>query len=261
MKASGMNEQRVVLVTGGASGIGAATVRNFIAQGWNVIVNYFLEREAAAAEQLAAEAAAANLRCLTVRGDVGVDEDCRRMAAMGMAQFGRIDALVSSAGTARLVAQHDLEALTLDDFLITTTVNTAGPFQIIRACAPALRVARGAVVIVSSYGALTGTGSSIAYAASKGATNTLTLSLARILAPEIRVNAVCPALVADGFVQRLDPELFERRAAMQRGRAPLQKVGSASEVASDIYWLVAGASLMTGAVLMLDAGLHLNMDG
>ena len=256
-----MTEQRVVLITGGASGIGAATVRHFLAQGWNVIVNYFLEGEAAPVEQLKAEAAAATLQCLPIRGDVGVDDDCRRMAEAGVAHFGRIDALVSSAGTARMVAQHDLDALTLNDFLVTTTVNTAGPFQIVRACAPALRVARGAVVIVSSYGALTGTGSSIAYAASKAASNTLTLSLARILAPEVRVNAVCPALVADGFVQRLDPELFERRAAVQRSRAPLQKVGSASEVAGDIYWLVAGASLMTGAVLMLDAGLHLNMDG
>ncbi|ARR55069.1 short-chain dehydrogenase [Rhizorhabdus wittichii DC-6] len=256
-----MTDARVVLVTGGASGIGAATVRHFIAQGWNVVVNYFMEREAEAAEALVEEAVSAGLRGLAVRGDVGRDEDCRRMAEAAMARFGRIDGLVSSAGASRMVPQHDLDALTLDDFLHSTTVNTAGPFQIARACAPALRAARGAVVIVSSYGGITGTGSSIAYAASKGATNTLTLSLARVLAPEIRVNAVCPALVADGFVQRLHPDLFERRAATQRDRSPLKKIGHAADVAADIHWLVAGASLMTGAVLMLDAGLHLNMDG
>jgi NAD(P)-dependent dehydrogenase (short-subunit alcohol dehydrogenase family) len=252
---------KVVLVTGGASGIGASTVRHFIAQGWNVVVNYFLESEAAAAEQLVVEASAAGLHGLAVRGDVGIDGDCRRMADAATTRFGRIDALVSSAGTTRAVPQHDLDALTLDDFLRTTTVNTAGPFQIVRACTPALRAARGAVVIVSSYGAITGSASSIAYAASKGATNTLTLSLARILAPEVRVNAVCPALVAGGFFHRLAPEMFEQRAAAQRERAPLKKIGHASDVAADIYWLVAGASLMTGAVLMLDAGLHLNMDG
>jgi 3-oxoacyl-[acyl-carrier protein] reductase len=252
---------RVVLVTGGASGIGAATVRHFIAQGWNVVVNYFLESEAAAAEQLLEEASAAGQHGLAVRGDVGIDEDCRRMADAGTTRFGRIDALVSCAGITRVVPLHDLDAITLDDFVLTMTVNTAGPFQIVRACAPALRAGKGAVVIVSSYAALTGTGSSIAYAASKGATNTLTLSLARILAPEIRVNTVCPALVANGFAQRLNPEVFEQRAAMQRDRAPLKKIGHAEEVAADIYWLVAGASLMTGAVLMLDAGLHLNMDG
>jgi NAD(P)-dependent dehydrogenase (short-subunit alcohol dehydrogenase family) len=255
-----MADSRVVLVTGGASGIGAATVRQFLAQGWTVVVNYFQESEAAIAKQLVGEASAGSTRGLAVRGDVGIDEDCRRMAQEAMARFGRIDALVSCAGTARMVPQHDLDALTLDDFLQAATVNTAGPFQIVRACVPALRAAHGSVVIVSSYGAITGTGSSIAYAASKGATNTLTLSLARLLAPEVRVNAVCPALVEGGFVQRLDPELFERRAAVQRERAPLKRVGEAPEVAADIYWLTAGARLMTGAVLMLDAGLHLNMD-
>jgi len=256
-----MTGARVALVTGGASGIGAATVRHFMAQGWDVVVNYFLEGEAPAANQLVEEASAAGLQGLAVRGDVGIDEDCRRIADAATTRFGRIDALISCAGTTRVVPQTDLDALTLDDFRLTMTVNTAGPFQIVRACAPALRAAKGAVVIVSSYAAFTGTGSSIAYAASKGATNTLTLSLARILAPEIRVNAVCPALVADGFVQRLNPEVFAQRAAKQRDRAPLKKIGHAAEVAADIHWLAAGASLMTGAVLMLDAGLHLNMDG
>lgn len=255
-----MSETKVVLVTGGASGIGAATVRHFIAQGWSVVVNYFLESEIEAAAELVAEAIAAGRQGLAVRGDVGVDEDCRRMAAVASERFGRIDALICCAGTTRMVPLNDLDALTLDDFQLTMTVNTAGPFFSARACAPALRASRGAVVLVSSYAALTGTGSSVAYAASKGGTNTLTLSLARILAPEVRVNSVCPALVADGFVQRMDPELFERRAAVQREHSPLKKIGRTADVAADIHWLVAGASLMTGAVLMLDAGLHLNMD-
>lgn len=256
-----MSETKVVLVTGGASGIGAATVRHFIARGWNVVVNYFLESEIEASAELVAEAMAVGLQGLAVRGDVGVDADCRRMAAVAAERFGRIDALICCAGTTRVVPLNDLDALTLDDFQLTMTVNTAGPFFSARACAPALRASRGAVVIVSSYAALTGTGSSIAYAASKGATNTLTLSLARILAPEVRVNSVCPALVANGFAHRMNPEAFAQRAAMQRERAPLQRIGDVSEVAADIYWLAAGASLVTGSVLMLDAGLHLNMDG
>lgn len=256
-----MREARIVLVTGGASGIGAATVRYFAAQGWHVVVNYYLDSEAAAVARLIDNASAAGGQALAVQGDVGRDEDCRRMATAALERFGRIDAVISSAGTTRVVPQGDLDGLTLDDFLVAATVNTAGPFQIVRACAPALRAARGAVVIVSSYGAITGTGSSMAYAASKGATNTLTLSLARVLAPEVRVNAVCPALIADGFVQRLDPDLFDQRASAQRERSPLKKIGQASDVAADIYWLAAGASLITGTALMLDAGLHLNMDG
>jgi NAD(P)-dependent dehydrogenase (short-subunit alcohol dehydrogenase family) len=230
-----MSKAKVVLVTGGASGIGAATVRHFIAQGWSVVVNYFLESEIEAAADLVAEAIAAGQQGLAVRGDVGVDEDCRRIATVASEQFGRIDALICCAGTTRMVPLNDLDALTLDDFQLTMTVNTAGPFFSARACAPALRASRGAVVLVSSYAALTGTGSSVAYAASKGATNTLTLSLARILAPEVRVNSVCPALVADGFVQRMNPEFFERRAAVQRERSPLKTIGRTADVAADIH--------------------------
>lgn len=253
---------KVVVVTGGATGIGAACVAYFTAQGWGVVVNYFLPDQAEAAERLAAVAEAAGQGGIAVGGDVTQDADCRRIAAVTSERFGRIDALVSSAGMTRMVAHADLDGLTFEDFQQTSAVNTVGPFQMARACAPALRAGEGgAIVLISSYGAIYGTGSSIAYAASKGATNTLTMSLARVLAPRIRVNAVCPALVADGFVQRLSPELFDARAKLQVARAPLQKVAQASEVAADVYWLAAGASLITGSVLQLDCGLHLNGDG
>jgi len=251
------NEAKVVVVTGGASGIGAACVRRFLAGGWKVVVNYFLDSEQAAAEALATDG-----RGIVVQGDVSRDADCRNIAAAAVDAYGRIDALVSSAGTTRLVPHADLDALTLDDFVKTSSVNTAGPFQITRACADALKGGDGgAVVIISSYGGIYGTGSSIAYAASKGATNTLTMSLARVLAPKVRVNAVCPALVSDGFVERLDPVLFKARAEHQIKRAPLAKVGTPADIAADVWWLVTGASLITGTVLSLDCGLHLNGDG
>jgi 3-oxoacyl-[acyl-carrier protein] reductase len=200
-----VNESKVVVVTGGASGIGAGCVRHFIAQGWRVVVNYFLEGDKAAAEALVAGG-----KGIAVQGDVSRDEDCRAIAAQAEAAFGRIDALVSSAGASRLVPHAQLDALTLDDFLRTTAVNTAGPFQIARACAPALTAgAGGAIVIISSYGAIFGTGSSIAYAASKGATNTLTMSLARVLAPKVRC-------------QRRMPSAGERRLRRAAGRRTLQ---------------------------------------
>ena len=251
-----MAEAKVVIVTGGATGIGAACVEHFVAQGWNVVVNFFL------AEQADAAAALAGAGGLAVQGDVSRDEDCRRIAAMAVQRFGRLDALVSSAGMTRMVPHADLDGLSMEDFQQTTAVNTVGPFQMARACASALAEGDGgAIVIISSYGAIYGTGSSIAYAASKGATNTLTMSLARVLAPKIRVNAVCPALVADGFVQRMDPAVFEVRSKIQIARAPLQKVAKASDIAADVYWLVAGAATITGSVLQLDCGLHLNGDG
>lgn len=250
-------EGRVVVITGGASRIGAGCTRHFSA--WLARGRQLLPGQRTRARS---QPGFGKRRHRRAEGDVSRDADCRRVADAAIDAFGRIDALVSSAGTTRLVPHWDLDGLKLDDFLTTTAVNTAGPFQIARACASALRAAEaGAIVIVSSYGAIYGTGSSIAYAASKGATNTLTMSLARVLAPEVRVNAVCPALVRDGFVQRLDPALFAQREARQIERAPLRRAAAPEDVAANIYWLAAGDTLMTGHVLSLDCGLHLNGDG
>ena len=128
-----------------------------------------------------------------------------------------------------------------------------------RAAAPHLKATgRGAVVNISSRAALSGSGSSIAYAASKGALNTLTQSMARVLAPEVRVNAVCPVLVEGGFVERLAPESFAERRARQIAVSPLQRIGHPDEVAETIHWLVASAAMMTGAIVELDFGMHLN---
>jgi NAD(P)-dependent dehydrogenase (short-subunit alcohol dehydrogenase family) len=256
-----MAQDRVAFITGGASGIGAACLRHFCAQGWDVAINYFSAARKSAAEELVALAEGNGRAGMAIQGDVSCDEDCRRMASAIAARFGRLDALISSAGTTRIVPHRDLDGLAAEDFLRATAVNTIGAFQIARACAPLLAQSDGgAVVIVSSYGAIYGTGSSMAYAASKGAVNTLTMSLARVLAPKIRVNAVCPALVDDGLVKRLNPDLFEARAKHQAARAPLQKIAQPAEVAADIYWLAAGTTLMTGNIISLDCGLHLNGD-
>ncbi|UOA15816.1 MULTISPECIES: SDR family NAD(P)-dependent oxidoreductase [Sulfitobacter] len=252
---------KTVVITGGASGIGRACSQYFMQNGWNVVLSYLLDSEKAAADALAEEAKGRNVQSISLQSDVTKDDDCRGLAALATKTFGRIDALVSSAGTTRLVPHGDLDALTMDDFMKTAAVNTAGPFQIVRACAEALKAGEGgSVVIVSSYGAIWGTGSSIAYAASKGATNTLTMSLARVLAPKVRVNAVCPALIAGGFVERMDKQVFDARVELQEARAPLQMVGQPEDVAADVFWLSTGARLMTGSVLSLDSGLHLNGD-
>ncbi len=256
-----MSERRVAVITGGATGIGGACTARFRQEGWNVVIGYYAEEERIAADRLIAEAEAAGCEAIAVRADVSKDDDCRALAAAAEQHFGRIDALVSSAGTTRMVPANDLEGLNFDDFIRCTGVNTAGPFQIARACARLLAEgAGGGIVIVSSYGGIFGNGSSIAYAASKGAANTLTLSLARVLAPKIRVNAVCPALVSGGMVHRMDPGIFDARAAAQAERAPLRKVAKPEEVAADIYWLAAGTTLMTGHIIMLDCGMHLNAE-
>lgn len=252
---------KTAVITGGASGIGRACAQYFMRKGWNVVLSYYLDAEKDAADTLIHEAVALGVQAMALQSDVTKDADCRELAALATKTFGRIDALVSSAGTTRMVPHDDLDALTMDDFMMATAVNTAGPFQIVRACADALKAGDGgSVVIVSSYGAIWGTGSSIAYAASKGATNTLTMSLARVLAPKVRVNAVCPALIAGGFVERMNKQVFDARVELQEARAPLQLVGQPEDVAADVYWLSTGARLITGTVLSLDSGLHLNGD-
>lgn len=255
-----MPDTRVAIITGGATGIGAAAVSHFAERGWNVLLCYFGADEMPCAEELARKSGGAGRRVVATPLDVTQDSECREAVARAVAEFGRIDALISSAGTMRVVPQPMLEKLRAEDFENSMRVNTLGPFQMARACAQQLRSSRGAVVIVSSYGGVHGAGSSMAYAASKGAANTLTMSLARVLAPEVRVNAVCPAIVSGGYLARVDPEGFAERLAGQIRRAPLAKVANPEEVARDIYWLAAETSLMTGQLILLDCGLHLNAD-
>jgi 3-oxoacyl-[acyl-carrier protein] reductase len=247
-----MSDSKVALVTGAATGIGRACVARFRVAGWRVVLGYYGAAEQAPAEE------AAGPDVLALPCDVSDDAQCRAIAAAARERFGRLDALVNSAGTTRLIPHADLDALDAAEFHRLYAVNTVGPFQMVRACAPLLREGEGgAVVIISSYGAVLGTGSSIAYAASKGAVNTMTMSLARVLAPEVRVNAVCPALVDTDLIQRLDRDVFQARRARQLERAPLRKVALAEDVAETVFFLAAQDRLMTGEIVNLTCGVHL----
>jgi NAD(P)-dependent dehydrogenase (short-subunit alcohol dehydrogenase family) len=250
-------QPRAILITGAASGIGAATARRFLKEGWQVAINCIDQSQREAAAAIAATASAQS--SIVLEGDVTRDADCQSLVERAVARFGRLDALVNAAGISKMVPQADLHGLSAEDFQRIYAVNTIGPFQMIRAAAPHLKASgRGAVVNITSRAGLTGGGSSIAYAASKGAANTLTLSLARVLAPEIRVNAVCPALVEQGFVERLAPESFADRKSRQIAVSPLKRIGKPDEVAETIHWLVTSAAMMTGALVELDFGIHLN---
>ena len=197
---------KVVLVTGGGTGLGAAIAIGAAKRGAKAaILNY--SRSAKEAEETAAAVRAAGAEAVIVQGDVAEDADCRRIAAAAE-RFGRIDALVNSAGITKHVPRHgDLDALSADDFLRLYAVNTVGPFQMIRACRPPAGGGRGPGQRADGRPrsrASRGIGSSVAYAASKGALNTMTLSLARALAPKIRVNAICPGFIdTRWFCERL----------------------------------------------------------
>jgi NAD(P)-dependent dehydrogenase (short-subunit alcohol dehydrogenase family) len=246
----------VALVTGGASGIGAATCAAFAQRGYDVALNYRTNIETA--ETIASRCRTKGAETLLVRGDVGDDGDCRAMVSAAIERFGRLDVLVNSAGTTQFVAMADLDGLEAADFQRVYRINTIGPFQMVRAAAPHLRVKRGAVVNVSSVAGVVGNGSSIAYVASKAALNALTLALARSLGPEIRVNAVLPGLVQTDWVRRgVGDEAYARVGEQWAAAAALDKIATAEEVAKHIVFLAADATLMTGQLVTIDAGFLL----
>ncbi len=251
----------VVIVTGSATGIGAATARLLAKGGARVVVNY--TRSEKEARETAEACEAMGSEALLCRADVSKDEDCRRMAAEAIKRWGRIDGLVNNAGTTKFVAHDNLEGLTAEDFQRIFAVNVVGVYQMTRAVVPHMKAqGAGSVVNISSIAAIMGIGSSIAYAASKGAVNTLTLSLARALGPEIRVNAVCPGFVQGRWLRGgLGDEAYEAHRRAAEKQTPLRRAGTPEDMAETALWFLAGNRNITGEILTCDAGTHLGGGG
>jgi 3-oxoacyl-[acyl-carrier protein] reductase len=244
--------KKIAIVTGSASGIGAATALELSKRGWGVVVNY--SKSESEAKKVVAQCADA----VAVQADVGDDAQCRKLVQAAMDKWGRVDALVNNAGTTKFVKHADLDGLSADDFLRIYRLNVVGPFQMARACAPALKANKGAVVNVSSVASLLGTGSSIAYAASKAALNSLTMSLARVLGPEVRVNAVCPGYVDTPWQHNaLGLDRANQAAAHYSTLVPLKDYARPEDVAETIVWLVEGARQVTGETIFIDGGMHI----
>ncbi|HZT49367.1 MAG TPA: glucose 1-dehydrogenase [Hyphomicrobiaceae bacterium] len=250
---------KVILVTGGGTGLGAAIAVGAAKRGARaLLLNYSRSRKEA--EATAKEVAAAGAQVELVQGDVGEDADCRRIAAAA-APYGKLDVLVNNAGTTKHVPNHaDLDALSKDDFLRIYAVNTVAPFQMIRACRSLLEASGlGAVLMTSSIAGVMGSGSSVAYACSKGALNTMTLSLARALAPKIRVNAICPGFIdTRWFSDAYDAATAQKLRDRVRTTTPLQVVSNAQDIAEAALFLISDASRrITGETLLVDGGSHL----
>lgn len=248
---------RIVLVTGASTGLGRAIAVEVADRGAaTVIVNYASNTEGANETARLVEAKGA--KAVIIQGDVADDADCRKIAAAAE-PFGRIDALFNNAGTTVFANNHaDLDAVSGEDFLKIYRVNVIGAFQMIRAARALLEAGDGAVVNTSSIAGVTGIGSSVPYAASKGAMNTLTLSLARALGPKIRVNAVCPGFIDTPWFDDLGADRVERMRQGVIASTPLQVASTAEDVAASAVFFASPTSRhITGETLMVDAGTHL----
>jgi 3-oxoacyl-[acyl-carrier protein] reductase len=255
-------KNHVAVVTGSATGLGAAVAVKLAERGARVVVNY--TKSVKEAEETLGLVKAKGAEGILAQGDVANDDDCRRIAKAAVDRWGRIDILVNNAGTTKFADHADLDALTADDFLGIYKVNVVGAYQMIRACQPYLKESKfGRVVNVSSIAGVLGVGSSVAYAASKGALNTLTKSLARSLAPEIRVNAVCPGFIGTRwFSERFGPETYARIVEHNVQSTPLHRAATPEDVADAVVFFCAeGAVHITGETLLTDAGHHLALAG
>lgn len=252
-----MNERKTAIVTGSATGVGAATAELLAARGCNVVVNY--TRSEQEARQTAARCEAAGAQTRVVRGDVSEDADCRALAAAAMDAWGRIDYLVNNAGRTRFNPFANLHGVEKQDFLDIYAVNVVGAYQMIRAVEPRMRaLGSGAVVNNSSIGGVTGIASSIPYAASKAALNLMTKSLAHVLGPEIRINSVAPGMIRTRWLKGgMGDAAYEGMLDMASSILPLKQIAGPEHVAEVIVWFLEGAPLVTGETLIADSGAHL----
>jgi 3-oxoacyl-[acyl-carrier protein] reductase len=241
---------KVAIVTGGSSGIGAAVVRLLAESGCDVAVGFNSGKQRA--EDLIESLPRGNHSAIHI--DIETGGSVATAAKVVHEIYSRADILVNSAGFTRPVPHADLEGL--DDALFDRLLiaNVRGPFSVIRAFTPMLRASgAGAIVNISSISAFTGSGSNIAYCAAKAALDTMTMSLARVLGPEIRVNCVSPAAVPTGFVAGRDRAAVEKIALM----TPLQKVVDPTDVANAVLACVTHLKTMTGARIVIDGGRFL----
>lgn len=239
-------ENKVVLVTGSSSGIGEETARLFAADGATVIVNS--SSSVAAGEAVAASIPGASY----VRADISDADESAHLIETAVALHGRLDVLVNNAGVTEVIPHHDLEAVTDEIFSRILDVNLLGTFRLTKLAMPHLRTTGdGSVVNVTSLAGLRPTGSSIPYAASKAALNHLTVLLANVCGPEVRVNAVAPGLIRTPWTSEWDT-LHQAVSHL----APLRRSGEAVDVARAILD-VAGSTYMTGQVVSVDGGMTL----
>lgn len=250
---------KIAIVTGAATGLGAATALMLSAVGAKVLINHMPGQESQA-EAVAHKCANDNL-CYP--GDVTKDEECKSMVQAAIDQWGRVDILINNAGINKPVEHDDLDGLSAKDFMDIYNVNVIGAYQMIRAVAPTMKnQGKGVIVNISSGSGESGYGSSVAYSASKGAMNTMTKSLGRALAPKIRVNAVCPGMVITPLWDKLQHTEKERATWLEEviSEIPLKIEPTPEIIARNILYLACDLSAhLTGQLITADGGSSLGL--
>jgi 3-oxoacyl-[acyl-carrier protein] reductase len=242
---------KAALITGGAVGVGRAIVLALARNGCDVAANYSRSREEA--EETAAQAGALGVRALAVRADVRSDADVRAMVESTVADLGRLDVLVNNAGVTRFIDHADLEAVDDEAWNFIFDTNVRGTFYCVRAAVPSLRRDGGGMILnISSIAGVYAMGSSIPYCASKAALNNMTVTLARALAPDIRVNALAPGYVDTRWWQDRANYEASKQAAAQA--APLKRVGMPDDMAAAALGLIT-SDMITGQIVVADGGL------
>lgn len=244
------SKRRTVLVTGAGTGVGRACSLRFAKLGYDVVVNY--SRSETEASQTAEEVKGLGTDALLVRCDVADDTAVRAMINQIDERFGRLDVLVNNAATTNFVQHGDLQGLTEAMWDRMLSVNLKGAFFVTRAAADLLRRSgRGAVINISSVAGINGAGSSIAYCASKGGLITMTKSLARVLAPNVTVNAVCPGPIESRWIRQGNPDwdLAEMVADY-----PIPRPSQPDDIADAVIFFAHSNAMATGQILSVDGG-------
>jgi|ETNmetMinimDraft_1059919.scaffolds.fasta_scaffold103011_2 3-oxoacyl-[acyl-carrier protein] reductase len=250
-------KEKVAIVTGSATGVGAATAVLLAEKGCNVVINYSRSKEEAMATAQLVEQH--NVECIVFKADVSNDDECKSMVEATIKKWGKIDYLVNNAGKTKFNPFENLDGLSGEDFLDIYSVNVVGPYQMIKAVVPYMKQqGGGAIVNDSSLAGINGVGSSIAYVTSKAALNIMTKSLAHVLGPEIRINAVAPGPIQTRWLKGgMGDEAYSALIEQAENELPLKQVATAEDVAETLVWFLEGAKLITGEVLIVDSGAHL----
>lgn len=242
----------VALVTGSASGIGRASALRLARAGYDVTINYSRSKERA--QQTLDELVALGGEHRAVRADVADDDAVRELVAEATQRDGRLDVLVNNAGTTSETPPRSMGDIDLDDWDRVMATNVRGLMQVTRACEKALRAARGSVVNVASIVGLRPGPQPLVYAASKAAAVSLTKTMAAVLAPEVRVNAVAPGWIAGEWMERTLGDNYEGLMARRAKHTPLQRNVTLDDVAESIYSLAVSHPFVTGEILVVDGG-------